>query len=159
MRPTIELIRAAVSAAERSVAELGAHHVEPPRVVLISGLPFHRHLEYSDLLFSYLKCVQAVSALNACIVLYDAGFAYEVNTLCRIIDECAQDTIFQAADETGDGTPTPAQLKMLKEFFKEEFTNPLDPVGSSQSRATVPRHKVHAQIARSGSPDNPSDFQ
>jgi hypothetical protein len=109
MRATVEQVRAAIFETEKAIAGLGSYF-QQPEVVLISGYPFHRHLYYDDLLLSYLKCVRAVSSLNACVVLLESGFVFEVHALCRSIDECSEDVTFFAKPPTSQLPATQRRL-------------------------------------------------
>lgn len=159
MRATIEQVRTAILATEKAVAALGLH-LQQPELVPISGLPFHRHLYYDDLLLSYLKCVRAVSSLNACLVLLESGYVFEVHALCRSIDECSEDVFFFAKPDGENGAASANQERALNEFYQEEWTDLDNLLGSQQPRDRVPRQKVHARMARLEGPGmNPSDLQ
>jgi hypothetical protein len=132
--------------------------VQRPAVVDIRGLPFHRHQDRDELLLTYLKCVRAVSSLNAGLLLLEAGYVFEVHTLCRCIDECSQDVWFFAEPDGEGGGPSENQRRAFEEFFQEEWSDPNDVVGSQQPRDRVSRDKVRARIARHFGVD-PANFQ
>lgn len=156
---TISLAQIAefTSQLEGSVHRL-ARHFEPPRFVDVNGFPEFRHAQRDDLLLSFLKCIRAVSALNASVVLLRNGFVQEVGAQCRCIDEFCEDVLFLATPLGEDGRYSVEQSRLVEEFFQEEFPEDPGPLMQSQPRNRVPRDKVRAGIARiQGMPINPSD--
>jgi hypothetical protein len=111
----IAQVREAVLRTERAVSALWPC-VQRPALVDISGLPFHRHQDPDELLLSYLKCVRAVSSLNAGLLLLEAGYVFEVHTLCRCIDECSEDVWFFAEPDGENGRPSENQQRAFNEF-------------------------------------------
>jgi hypothetical protein len=112
--------REAVLQTERAISTLWPC-VQRPALVDISGLLFHRHHDRDELLLSYLKCVRAVSSLNASLLLLDAGHVFEVHTLCRCIDECSEDVWFFAEPDGEDGRPSENQRRAFEEFFQKRL--------------------------------------
>lgn len=132
-----------------------------PRVerVQIGGNIFFRHLEHSDVLMCYLKGVKLISTLNAAIVLLRSGYVQEVGVLCRMADDFCYEIMFFMGTIPESG-PSKDQIKMLDAFFKEEFENPDDMLGSPQSRDTVPRRKINAAFGSAAKNElNPHDAQ
>lgn len=159
MSVTIEQLERLVQQTEDAVIKL-ERHFAPPDLVDIGGKPFFRHARKNDLLMSYLKCVRAVSSLNASLVLLRHGYIQEIGTLCRCIDDYCQDILFIGSPLGEDGKPSEQQRRLVEEFFQEEFDDLDNPLCSRQIRNRVPRSKVHAGIARmTGNPINPSDLQ
>lgn len=158
MPVTIDQLRQAI-AQTQSVVESLDRHFTRPELVVVKGKPFFRHKSQNDLLLSQLKCIRAVSSLNACIVLLEHGYVQEIGTLCRCIDDFNQDVLFLSSP-LGESGPSEQQKRLVEEFFQEEFDNIDNPFRSTQERNRVPRSKVLAGIARmSGQPLNPSDAQ
>ncbi len=158
MPATIDQLRQAI-AQTQSVVEALDQHFTPPKLVEVKGMPFFRHKSQNDLLLSQLKCIRAVSSLNACVVLLEHGYVQEIGTLCRCIDDFFQDVLFLASPLGASG-PSEQQNRLVEEFFQEEFDNIDNPLRSTQIRKRVPRSKVLAGIARmQGQPLNPSDAQ
>lgn len=148
-----------VAELEASVQSLGSEFAKPTLIELKGGYRVFRHDKQNDLLLSYLKCVRAVSSLNAAVVLLEHGYVQEVGTLCRCIQDFYED-VFVLATPLGDNGPSTQQKRLVEEFFQEEFDDPDSPFRSTQSRDRVPRSKVHAGIARTpGQPVNPNDTQ
>ena len=143
---------------QEATESLGRNFEEPEYIRVGSTNQF-RHAEKNDLLQSWLKCVRAVSTLNASLVLLDHGFFQEIGALCRGVDEFTQDVLFLGTC-LGDEGPSKQQRQLLEEFFQEEFADLENPLTSVQLRNRVPRSKVLAGIGRiRGSPINPSDSQ
>lgn len=157
MTISLEQIAEFTSQLEGSVHRL-ARHFEPPRFVDVNSFPEFRHAQRDDLLLSFLKCIRAVSALNASVVLLRNGFVQEVGAQCRCIDEFCEDVFFLATPLGEDGRYSVEQNRLVEEFFQEEFSEDPGPLMQSQPRNRVPRDKVRAGIARiQGMPINPSD--
>lgn len=154
----IDQLRDAIEQTKSVVEALDRHFIHP-ELVEIKGKLFFRHKKQNDLLLSQLKCIRAVSSLNACIVLLEHGFVQEIGTLCRCIDDFYQDVLFLASP-LGESGPSEQQKRLVEEFFQEEFDNIDNPLRSTQVRNRVPRSKVLAGIARMlGQPLNPNDAQ
>jgi hypothetical protein len=158
MSVTIDQLTKAI-AQTQEVLESLERHFPRPELVESGGRQLFRHREKNDLLLSQLKCVRAVSSLNACVILLQHGYVQEIGALCRCIDEFNQDVFFLGTPLGEDG-PSEQQKCLTQEFFQEEFDKIDSPFRSSQQRTRVPRKKVLAGIARvSGQPLNPSDTQ
>lgn len=158
MPVTIDQLRQAI-AHTQSVVESLNRHFTCPELMVVKGNPFFRHKSQSDLLLSQLKCIRAVSSLNACIILLEHGYVQEIGTLCRCIDDFCQDVLFLSSP-LGESGPSEQQKRLVEEFFQEEFENVDNPFRSTQERNRVPRPKILAGITRmSGQPLNPSDAQ
>jgi hypothetical protein len=107
---------------------------------------------------SYLKCIRAISSLNAAAVLLRSGYVQEVGALCRCVDEFCEDVLFLATPLGGDGEYAKAQQRLVEEYFQEEFTHEAGAMPKPASRDRVPREKIQAGIARvKGHPINPHD--
>lgn len=95
MLVTIDQLRQSLTQTQQVVESI-ERHFPRPALGAIGGEPLFRHKNQNDLLLSQLKCVRAVSSLNACIVLLDHGYVQEIGTLCRCIDDFYQDVLFLA---------------------------------------------------------------
>jgi hypothetical protein len=156
MGTNFEYLKASVAQLEGLVQELGSSF-EKPTLVDLGGHKVFRHRVKNDLLMSYLKCVRAVSSLNAALVLLKHGYVQEVGTLCRCIQDFYEEVLFLATS-LGEKEPSADQRRLVEEFYQEEFDQPADPLVSTQKRDRVPRPKIQAGIARiQGQPVNPSD--
>jgi hypothetical protein len=134
-------------------------HFGPP-VLVVKGKDRHvfRYKEINDLLLSMLKCVRAVSALNASVVLLRAGHIFEVYALCRVVDECNEEVTFMAVPAGDNDKPSDDQQRLYAEFFQEEFEDETNVVGTQIPRDRVSRKRIRAAIANmKGHPGNPSD--
>lgn len=159
MPVTIEQLERIVQQAEDAVVKL-ERHFDRPSLVEIGDKPFFRHARKDDLLMSHLKCVCAISALNASLALLRQGYVQEIGMLCRCVDDCYQDVLFLGTPLGEDGKHSEQQRRLVEDFFQEEFDDLENPLHSTQARKRVPRSKVHAGIARiSGNPINPTDSQ
>jgi len=130
-----------------------------PKRVRIGGNTYFRHVEQSDVLFCYLKGVKLISTLNAGLVLLQAGYTQEIGALCRMADDFCYEILFFMGP-FGPSGPSKDQIRMLEDFFKEEFENPADVLGSAQNRDTVPRRKINAAFGKLAQDQlNPHDAQ
>jgi len=119
-----------------------------PARVQIAGKSFWRHPKHGTALVSYLKGVKLLSTLNAAVTLYRAGHAQEIGALMRIADECCSAMFFMStADESN---LSKEQQQYLRDFFQEEFADPLDPFNTRQKRETVRQKKIHAAFGDAG---------
>lgn len=160
MPATVEQLRHVIAQIQQVVEKLESHFPKPDLMAL-GGKPSFRHKceSQNDLLLSQLKCIRAVSSLNACVVLLEHGYVQEIGALCRCIDDFNQDVFFLASP-LGKYGLSEHQMRVVKDFFQEEFDNIDNPFCSTQKRNSVPRSKVLAGIARiQGQPLNPSDAQ
>lgn len=131
---------------------------EAPEIVEVNGMPKFRHRERNDLLMSYLKCIRAISSLNAAAVLLRHGYVQEIGALCRCVDEFFEDVLFLATPLGDDGEYGKAQHRLVQEYFQEEFEENTDAILKPSPRDRVPREKIQAGIARiKGHPINPHD--
>jgi hypothetical protein len=157
MTITEQLMRETLDELEASVLSLGGQF-KAPVLVDLDGIQVFRHEDKNDLLLSWLKCVRAVSSLNASMELLELGYVQEIGTLCRCIDEFCQDVMFLATP-LGDGGTSEQQKRMVDEFFQEEFSD-YQVALASTDRNRVPRTKVISGITRiKGQPVNPNDAQ
>lgn len=105
-----------------------------------------------------LRAVRIVSAFNALLVLWQAGYVQEMGILCRTINEFLNDIIFIL-----EGYPTKDlsqnQKRFIEEFSKEEFDDNSATILKSVSRNIVIRKKVLAGVARVINASNPHDLQ
>jgi hypothetical protein len=159
MNDSVELIKIldeAVVGLDQCVQMLSSSF-PPPRLVMVHGFEVFRHSppQQHDLLLSYMKLIKVASHNNAAMVLVRAGYVQEVYALCRMIDEAYEDIHFLLAPAGEDGKPSEHQMKLVKEFFQEEFSGD-DLVESHNSRDRVPRKKVRAANARLGAGEDPS---
>ncbi len=157
MEPT-EYLTEALRKLNANYNSLSSFVPQPVRVQ-IGDFMYYRHLEQSDVLFCYLKGVKLVSTLNAALVLLRAGYTQEIGALCRMADDFIYEILFfmGPVEQTG---PSKDQIKMLKDFFKEEFENPNDLLSSAQNRDMVPRRKINAAFGKLSKDQlNPHDAQ
>ncbi len=110
---------------------------EKPAMVPYAEYFVFRHNQKirSDVLASFLKLVRIASLLNASLCVMKKGFVQEAYILCRAIDEAVDEITFLALKIDGDGASL-KQMKMLKEFYQEQFQDPLNVLNS------VPRDRV-----------------
>lgn len=147
----LDFIKHVTKNLERAYMALeGSPWIGPPEWITSENQ--FRHQRKHDCLLIYLKGIRTVSLLNASVVLLEAGYVHEVGILCRCIDEAIEDMIFFIRNLGENSNPTESQEKILKEFFQEQFADPMSPLGSSIKRDRVPRRKVRATIA--GLPEN-----
>ena len=149
---------------EGSIAELEecvhalSRHFNAPVVTTRGERIVFRYAETDDLLLSMLKCVRAVSLLNAAVVLLRAGYVHEVYALCRIAEEGNQDVTFMALPLGEGDKPSEDQERFFSEFFQEEFEDEANILGSQKRRDRVSRKRIRAAIANmEGHPGNPHD--
>jgi hypothetical protein len=155
---TRKLLHQTLQRAQEATQTLGRHFDEPEYIEVGPGKQF-RHAQQTDLLQSWLKCIRAVSTLNASAILLEKGFFQEIGALCRGVDEFTQDVLFLATPLGEEGL-SKQQTQLVEEFFQEEFSDLEDPVTSINARNRVPRKKILAGIGRiQGNPLNPSDSQ
>lgn len=128
----IDQLKAAITQTQ-DVVELLERHFPHPEFVKVGENTGFRHRERTDLLLSHLKCIRAVSSLNACVILLQNGYVQEIGTLCRSIDEFNQDVLFVGTPLGQDG-PSEQQKRLVAEFFQEEFDNVDNPFLSTQQR-------------------------
>lgn len=134
-------------------------YLPPPVRTRIGSNVYFRHPEKSDALLCCLKGVKLISTLNAALVLLRSGYTQEIGALCRMADDFFYEILFftEPIQENGSSKD---QLKMLEDFFKEEFENPDDLLGSAQNRDTVPRRKINAAFGKlTNDQINPHDAQ
>jgi hypothetical protein len=93
------------------------------------------------------KLARSISSLAASRALLHRGFVQEQAVLHRILDELAEDICFLVAAVTNDET-TELHARYLRSFWAEEFEDPDDIVGSSNSRDIIPRKKIRAYLSR-----------
>lgn len=156
----ITVYRETVAILESALTTLGAQ-IEAPIFSDDNDYPRFRHRKKSNVLAVYLKAVRIVSTLNASLVLLEHGFIEELGILFRTIDESLEDIVFLLSPQS-DGGASKDQIRVLKEFYKEEFSDPKNPFMSQQKRNPVPRRKIHAALAKRlakivGDTVNPSD--
>lgn len=153
----VELLHIACASLDQSVLELG-QHFDAPELVELNGLPAFRHRQQDDLLMSYLKCVRLCSLSHAVLVLLNSGHVYETFILVRCIDESVEDIFYLSRARGAGNTPSEDQLRMVREFYQEEFGRPNDPLNTSAARDRLKREKIQAAIAADVAvPLNPHD--
>ena len=132
---------------------------EQPIYVPDRHYPRFRHKQHSEILLCLLKGIKTVSTLNAALVLLRAGYAQEVNLLCRVADDCINDVLFMLVPHA-EGKPSKDQERFFDEFFQEQFEDASRPLGSSTKRDNVARKKIHAAFGKLVAEHlNPSDAQ
>lgn len=139
-------------------SQLLGRNFDAAELVEVNGKPQFRHRYKNDLLMSYLKCIRAVSSLNAAMLLLRYGYIQEVGALCRCVDEFCEEVLFLATPLGEEGEYSKAQQRLVDEYFQEEFEENRDANLKPASRDRVRREKVQAGIARiQGYPVNPHD--
>lgn len=134
-------------------------HIDQPEFVDIQGVRVFRYRTHTDSLACFLKGIKMVSTLNASLVLLREGYTQEIGALCRIIDDLHNEILFLQVLET-ERKLSDDQIKLLNDFYQEEFDNMQSPFNSTQKRDTVPAKKIHAAIGRLAETiANPSDMQ
>lgn len=133
--------------------------IDPPIRAKVGNHMFFRHEQQSDVLLCYLKGVKLVSTLNAALVLFRHGYAQEVGALCRMADDFFFEIMF-FLKPLGENAPSKDQQRMFDDFFREEFENPDDPLGTGIDRDNVPRRKINAAFGHIAKDElNPHDAQ
>jgi hypothetical protein len=131
----------------------------PPVFVDEPPYPRFRYAVHTDSLACYLKGGKLVSTLNAALILYQHGYPQEVGALCRMADDFSNEVMFILLPQGGEEVDA-TQRQFLENFFQEEFDDARDPLGSEQTRVTVPAKKIHAAFAKLAANEiNPSDAQ
>jgi hypothetical protein len=156
--PLVEYLASTLDRLETHYNEMGGS-IPPPIRAKVGSRMFFRHTQQSDLLLCYLKGVKLLSTLNAALVLFRHGYAQEIGALCRMADDFFFEIMF-FIQPLGENGPSKDQNRMFDDFFREEFENPDDPLGSAQDRDNIPRRKINAafgQIAKNEL--NPHDAQ
>lgn len=148
-----------------TLKKLEAHYhkmgsaIAPPIRAKVGDHMFFRHEQQSDILLCYLKGVKLVSTLNAAVVLFRHGYAQEVGVLCRMADDFFFEIMF-FVKPLGDNGPSKDQRRMFDDFFREEFEDPDDPMGTGKDRDNVPRRKINATFGQIAKDElNPHDAQ
>lgn len=133
--------------------------IDPPIRAKVGNHMFFRHEQQSDVLLCYLKGVKLVSTLNAAVVLFRHGYAQGVGALCRMADDFFFEIMF-FVKPLGDNGPSKDQQRMFDDFFREEFEDPDDPMGTGKDRNNVPRRKINAAFGHIAKGElNPHDAQ
>lgn len=133
--------------------------INPPIRAKFGDRKFFRHEQQSDVLLCYLKGVKLVSTLNAAVILFRHGYAQEVGALCRMADDFFFEIMF-FVKPLGENVPSKDQQRMFDDFFREEFENPDDPLGTGIDRDNVPRRKINAAFGQMVKGElNPHDAQ
>jgi len=129
------------------VDALGASFPPPQTVRQGDGfVDRHPIPERTNGLAAYLKAVKACSTLNAALVLLDNAYVQEAHALGRIAQEQAEDVQFLVIPRGENSQLSAQQTRAQDEFYQEEFTDPSDPIATSQERDRVPRQKIRAAI-------------
>jgi hypothetical protein len=133
----------------------------PPHVVALGEGFVDRHepRTRNNGLACYLKAVKICSTLNGALVLLDSGHVQEAYALGRVAQDQVEDIHFLVRPRGDDGGLSERQKTALDEFFKEEFTDSKDPIGTSQERDRVGRDKIRAAIHSAPGMDDPSTAQ
>lgn len=131
--------------------------VDRPIAVQDPVYPRWRFAEHTDRLFCLLKAVKYLSTLFGAITLDEHGHVQEVGILARVMDDCQNDIFFMLTP-MADGKPLDDQIRLIEDFFQEEFEDPTRVWSSEQKRDNVPRRKIHAGFAKVNAGEiNPSD--
>jgi len=128
--------------------------VPPPKNKSLGGRLVLRYEEKNIEQAIVQKLAKEISTLAASRELLNHGFVQEQAALHRILDELGEDILFLAIAITNDSV-TEMHSRFLESFYAEEFTDPDDVVGTSQSRHIVPRNKIRAYISRVVGSDDP----
>ena len=156
--PVTDFLASILGRLEAHYHQIGGAVAPPTRAKIGSGV-FFRHARQSDALLCYLKGVKLVSTLNAALVLFRHGYAQEIGALCRMADDFFFEIMF-FVKPLGEGVPSKDQQRMFDDFFREEFENPDDPVGTARDRDNVPRRKINAAFGQIAKDElNPHDAQ
>lgn len=118
-----------------------------------------RHQDQTDVLFCFLKGVKIISSLNASYVLLSEGYTQEIPILFRCVDDYFADIMF-LSQPLEDGEPSKDQVRVVGNFFKEEYEDFSRPIGSLAKRDVLPRKKIYAVMSELVKKSiNPSDMQ
>jgi hypothetical protein len=120
------------------------------------GLRFYFHYPEQNINQAiFLKFARLLSLLNALDLLIEYGFAQEQGILQRAIDETNENIFFLAVAVT-NGEQTPLHEEFLSEFWKEDYSDPSQPVASRIPRGQPRRSKIRAFLNRIFGQANPS---
>ena len=81
----------------------------------------------------FLKFGRVVSLCRALLVLMDRGFVQEQGIIARAIEETNEDIMFLSVNIIGSGDSEKIHT-FLSEFWKEDYRDPNDPVGTATKR-------------------------
>jgi len=101
-----------------------------------------------------LKFARLVSLNRAMILLSDEGFVQEQGIIQRAIEETNEDIMFFSINITGSGNSDKFE-SFLQEFWKEDYEDPSDPVGTRIPRAYT-RKGIGSFLNRVFDQPNPS---
>ena len=87
------------------------------------------------------KLARTISGLHGLHALLERGLFQELGVLQRAVDEIDEDVWFLSLAVI-DNDITARHQEFLRYFYAEEFTDPLDPMGSHSSRGMVKRDKI-----------------
>lgn len=123
-------------------------NVPPPERVPYLDDYVYRYQEKTIEQAIVLKLARRASTLRAAFILHKNSHLQEQAALQRMMDEQDDDIMFLVLAITRSDF-SDLHLRFLSDFFEEEFDKPGDPIGSTQKRASIPRKKIHAYLARS----------
>ncbi len=152
-----ELYEQLLQGMELALNEL-ASKVPPPQPVPFATSFVYRHVERMPHQAIVQKLARMITGLRAALLLVTHGLLQEQGVMLRILDDLREDVMFLSYGILrGESNKHKA---FLEDFFQEEFDNPSDPLGSTQSRRIVPRKKIQAYLARvEAISENPSQDQ
>lgn len=152
-----ENLKLAIVDLQGRIQELSASF-DPPVVVQSDWGERYRHAIKNVPLALFLKCVHMVSGLNACLALLKTGHVHEIYSLCRNMDEAGEDVFFLAVPRGEDGGLSDDQIRLMKEFFQEEFQEGRPILEANTNRDRVSRQRIRVALAQTpGIDKNPSD--
>ena len=130
LRPIFER---AVSELERFLSSVTKGYIKKPIVVNRFGHEAIRFADPSATDAILLKFARVVSLNRAMLLLMDNGFVQEQCIVQRSLEETNEDILFYAISET-EAVRSDRFRKHLEEFWKEDYKNPNDPVGTRVRR-------------------------
>lgn len=102
-----------------------------------------------------LKLARVVTGLRALDVLLVNGLLQEMASVCRMLDEIAEDIAFLVTALTNDEV-TELHERYLRAFWAEEFTDHSNMLARHEKPDTPRRNKVQAYVHRALNSENPS---
>jgi hypothetical protein len=143
----------AIAALEKAFRLIEADAPKPTEVTRGNHLAF-RYMEPSAEAAIFLKLARLVSLVHGLELLIDHGRVQEQCILQRSIEETNEDIVFLCLSILG-GEQTDRHAEFLTEFWKEDYSDPSDPVGSRIPRG-YSRKGIRSYNNRALAQPNPS---
>lgn len=151
LRPIYEVT---VSELERFLTSITKAYIKKPVVVDRFGCEAVRFAEPTATDAILLKFARVISLNRAMLLLMDNGFVQEQCIVQRSLEETNEDISFYSINETQAAKSARFQSH-LEEFWKEDYENPNDPLGTRVSRGFT-RKGIGPFLNRVSGVPNPS---